>query len=115
MYSASEAVTNPTEARAIYDNQALYILFLCADPDPSALKARLIGRDERLWDDESNEITLDPRHDHFFYYHLAANSLGTTYDAEMVSPFWEGDWFADVSTYADGSLDPDVLGANGAV
>ncbi len=102
MYSASDRVSNRTEVRALWDPSAIYILFMCRDPDPSTLKARLTERDSRVWDDESIEITLDPRHDHMFYYHLAVNSLGTMYDAEMVSPFWNGAWTARVSTYGRG-------------
>lgn len=102
MYSDSDVVSNPTEIRALYDDVALYLLFLCRDPDPSSLKAQLTTRDDRVWDDESIEITLDPYHDHKFYYHFAVNSLGTIYDAEMISPFWDGEWTAKVSTDRQG-------------
>lgn len=99
MYNDSGHISNSTRVRASYDEYNLYIFFSCDDDQKAPMVARLRQRDSHVWDDESVEITLDPHHDHEFYYHFAVNVLGTMYDAEMVSPFWDGRW--DALTYND--------------
>lgn len=99
MYNDAGVVANPTQVRLSYDDANLYIWYSCSDPDPDSLQAVLTEPDSRVWDDESVELTIDPGHNHEFYYHFAVNCIGTRYGAEMVSPFWNGRW--DVSTHRD--------------
>lgn len=102
MYSDLEHLSNSTSVRASYDDKNLYVFYSCNDPSPETLMARLTEKDSRLWDDESVELMIDPHHDHKFYYHFVVNAIGTTYDAEMVSPFWDGSWNARTRTCASG-------------
>ncbi|HHY45929.1 MAG TPA: family 10 glycosylhydrolase [Firmicutes bacterium] len=88
-----------TYVAACHDGQNLYIAFRMDDSNPGEIISSVTKRDGPVFYDDSIEIFLDPRHDHSFYYHFAANSLGTRYDScSRRGPGWNADWRVAVTT-----------------
>jgi len=54
-------------------------------------------RDGALWNDDTIEIFLDPRHTHGDYYQFLVNAAGTVADARGRDLSWNGDWTARVA------------------
>lgn len=75
-----ETPDRQTTARICYTDRALYVAFECGEDSMSALKAEQMERDSIVWRDDSVELFIQPGSS-LPYYHIAVNSLGTTYDA----------------------------------
>ena len=74
-----ESVSQPTEAYLGYDQQNLYVVFVCFD-DPKQVRARL-SRREDIYDDDQVEIMLDTFHDRRRAYAFQTTPLGVQWDA----------------------------------
>ncbi len=77
----NEPVSEHTEVRVLFDDEALYFGIRCDDADPSGIIGRERRRDNALAADDRFEIVLDTFHDHRNGYHFVINPLGTQYDA----------------------------------
>ena len=75
-----EIPDQPTTAYVCYTDRALLVAFECREDMMPQLKAKVINHDEVVWSDDSVELFIQPGSS-LPYYHIAANSLGTTYDA----------------------------------
>lgn len=65
-----------------YTDDALHVVFLAFDPDPSALRAHLIRREEVFSvNDDAVELRLDTFGDRRQSYYFVANPLGVQLDA----------------------------------
>ncbi|MBN1444833.1 MAG: hypothetical protein JW957_01835 [Candidatus Omnitrophica bacterium] len=76
-----------THSIVTYNNESFYIAFSCEEPylDPKLnqmerFKAESKIRDSRIFFEDIVEVFLQPEESNQ-YYHIAANSLGTVYDA----------------------------------
>jgi len=83
-----ETATEQTWARLAWDEDNLYIFLECFESvlDPilqqqAAFKATQTAHDSNVFEDDSVEVFLQPSPEQAVYYHIAANSLGTVYDA----------------------------------
>ncbi len=90
--------SEPTEVRVWYDNQALYLGWICTDAD---IEATLKERDSRFWEEEVVEFFATPHpEDLGHYFELQWNPLGGMFDATIdnhlddqgLSTKFEGDW-----------------------
>ncbi len=86
-----------TEVLVFYSRTHLYVGFRAHDPDPTAIRAHLAGRDQ-AWPDDWVGVALDTFNDERRNYFLAVNPLGVQMDnieartnAETV---WDGIWDA---------------------
>jgi hypothetical protein len=68
-----------TECRLAYDDDNLYALFLCTDPRPQEIRARLADRDGG-WGDDRVGIMLDTFNDERRAFEFFVNPLGTQAD-----------------------------------
>lgn len=68
-----------TACRLAYDDDNLYILFLCSDPRPGEIRARLADRDGG-WGDDRVGIMLDTFNDERRAFEFFVNPLGTQAD-----------------------------------
>jgi hypothetical protein len=85
-----------TEVRAWYDDEALYVGWLCDDPD---IQATFTARDSKFWEEEVVEffVTAGPLER---YFELQWNPLGGTFDAVITNQLlangrsqkFDGDW-----------------------
>jgi len=79
---------NPsTQVKYLWDDQYLYIGFICQDPD---VWATMTERDDRLWHEDVVEIFCDPDGDGLNYCEIQVNPLGTILDIFFEKPFANG-------------------------
>ena len=76
--------TERTEARVIYDDDALYIGFNCFISDGTQLVANNMRRDSELWGEDNVQILLDTYNDRQNGFYFFVNPLGAQQDA-MIS------------------------------
>jgi hypothetical protein len=69
------APTEHTEVYLGYDSQNLYVVWLCFDNNPNAIRAHM-SRRENIYDDDFVEVTLDTFHDQRHGLVFATNPLG---------------------------------------
>ncbi|HWL52301.1 MAG TPA: sugar-binding protein [Chthoniobacteraceae bacterium] len=85
----------PTRVRVGRDDATLYLAVVCGEPLPGQIRTVTIAdqRDGPVWQDDSVEIFLDIGHNGRSLFHIAANSAGTLYDAQILdsrrSSAWE--------------------------
>ena len=70
-----------TEARALYDDNFLYVSFRCADNN---IWATFKKRDEHLWEEEVVEVFLQADPHQSSYIELEVNPLGTMLDIYLL-------------------------------
>jgi len=98
-----------TQAKFLWDDQYLYVGFLCEDPD---VWATMTERDDHLWNGEVVEILCDPDGDSVNYFEVQVNPLGTVLDLFLAKPYYAGgvadlSWNLDslkVGVWVDGTL-----------
>jgi len=72
----------PTVAYLGYTDEALHVVFQAFDPEPSALRAHLMRREDVFTiNDDAVELRLDTFGDHQQSYYFVANPLGVQLDA----------------------------------
>jgi len=76
-----------TQAKFLWDDENLYIGFICEDPD---VWATLENRDDHLWNGEVVEILCDPDGDGLNYFEVQVNPLETILDLTLDKPYSEG-------------------------
>ena len=96
-----------TEARVLFDGEAIYLGFWLYDSDPDSILARELRRDARLDTDDTIEVLLDTYHDRRNAYLFRVNALGTKYDAEVrnerqVNADWDERWDAAAQITTEG-------------
>lgn len=80
--------TTPTEARIVYDDQALYVAFHCSEPNMDRLVAKQSGHDTSLvWLDDGVEFFLAGS-SRDKYAHLIVNTNRSIYDEIGQDPAW---------------------------
>ncbi len=104
----NEPVTEPTEVRVVFDNEALYFGITCRDGQKGGVIARERRRDDTFKDDDRFEIVLDTFHDHRNGYYFVINPLGTQYDALItdeghdVNVEWDERWWSETRISDEG-------------
>jgi hypothetical protein len=85
-----------TEVRLWYDDDALYLGWICKDSD---IQATFTNRDSKFWEEEVAECFITPK-DLTHYFELQWNPLGGVFDAIItnqlnekgISSNFDGDW-----------------------
>ncbi|MBI2844543.1 MAG: family 10 glycosylhydrolase [Armatimonadetes bacterium] len=91
-----------TEIRLAYDSTSLYIAYESKEPTMDRLKATVTKRDGPTFYDDSAEIFLDPWNKRHEYYQLAANTLGTQFDAKVNNAGVNLEWQSSAAKSEDG-------------
>ena len=87
-----------TTVKILYDENSIYFGFLCYDPQPEKIAARMTKRDAELHDDDAVAVFLDTFHDRRNCYFFLTNLLGTQLDGRIVEngrtreTTWDGIW-----------------------
>ena len=93
---------NKTSVRALYDKKNLYIRFNCINPKGKIISAAHRVRDSiEIFSDDSVEIFFDTE-SIVGYFHIAANALGSIYDATRRNPTWNGGFKVKTQKTFDG-------------
>src|SRR5213594_467968 len=98
------AVSAPTTAYLSYDDDNLYVLFVCKD-DPAKVRAKLANRED-VGNDDGVAVYLDTFHDRKRAYVFWANPLGVQLDG-IVTEGQDDDYSFDTVWESDGHLTPD--------
>ena len=77
IYDPSRPSKYPTEAAIVWDDEHLYVAFVCADPAPWG---RMTNRDDPLWEEEVVEVFLDPDGDEENYAELEVSPNNVVVD-----------------------------------
>jgi hypothetical protein len=106
-------VSERTEVRVLYDDEAIYIAAYNYDRQPERIIANVLRRDESQRNNDSFMVTLDTYHDHRNGFLFETNALGARYDAQIV-----GEGNAQLGNLGSQSLNVDwdaVWVARGAI
>lgn len=96
-----EAARFRTTVKLAYDESFVYFGFLCYDPQPEKIAARLGKRDSDLRPDDSVYVFLDTFNDKQSCYYFGINLLGTQWDGRYSDngrtsdDTWDGVWKSD--------------------
>ncbi|MEA3402420.1 MAG: carbohydrate-binding family 9-like protein [Armatimonadota bacterium] len=74
-----------TVARALWDDDALYVLFECSEPKMELLEASDRPRDGGVFFDDCVELFVDADRDQGRYRHFVVNAVGSIYDEWRVA------------------------------
>jgi hypothetical protein len=87
-----------TVVKILYDESYIYFGFLCYDPQPERIAARMTKRDAELTADDAVGVLLDTFHDRRNCYFFVTNLLGTQRDGRVTEngrtseTTWDGIW-----------------------
>ena len=107
-----EPVSQPTTAYLSYDDENLYVAFVCKD-DPKLIRARLTKHDLIVSDDRTI-VTLDTFNDRRRHYWFNVNPYGVQEDGISVSgegaySNWDTLWHSDAKITEDGYVTIHVI------
>lgn len=103
-----------TAAAALWTDSALFVAFWCEDPD---IRATLMSRDDKVWQEEAVEVFLqpDPRSETYFEFQLSPANV--VRDVLVTNPsrtgercHFDGEWDCDGLTTAVQRRDPGACG-----
>ena len=87
-----------TEVRFLTTDDSLFVSLRAYDPDPGAIVANLMGRDQLFLFDDSFSLVLDTFHDHRNGYFIQVNPHGGrrdgTFEGNSFAQSWDGIWYA---------------------
>ncbi len=87
-----------TRVKILYDEKFIYFGFLCYDPQPEKIVARITKRDDGVKADDAIYVMIDTFHDRRNSYFFATNILGTQRDGRIAENgkttdgTWDGIW-----------------------
>ncbi len=98
--------TERTEVRVLYDNEALYVAFICYDSEPDKIIRRLARRD-RETDADKVTVFIDSYLDRKTAFAFRINAAGVKRDILISNDgdTWDGNW--DAIWYARVHMQPD--------
>ncbi|MBI4558912.1 MAG: carbohydrate-binding family 9-like protein [Candidatus Hydrogenedentes bacterium] len=82
LWRSFQKPTEATSVRLCYDDDFLYALFECADPDIFVLHSQ---RDDRLWESDVVELFFQPDEKNPIYYEFEIAPNNAVFDARMVN------------------------------
>jgi hypothetical protein len=90
-------VSEKTEVRVLYDDEAIYVGVLLFDSDPSLIVTTDTRRDPNLSDMDSFQVVFDTFHDKQNGFVFGTNAAGVQYDAQVrfqddPEDSWDGSW-----------------------
>ncbi len=97
---------SPSEAMLTYDDDFLYIAFVCHDPQPGNYVVESLRRDWDFDATESINVYIDPFNDHLNGFTFGISPFGVQREglivnAEDISTDWDNKWFSAVKRYED--------------
>ncbi|MCS6923235.1 MAG: carbohydrate binding family 9 domain-containing protein, partial [Fimbriimonadales bacterium] len=96
----------PTRAYIGYTPEAIYVAFICEDPDPSQIQARETKRGGYLENDDTVAVLIEPQARGLEPYTFTVNARGTQSDEIPAGTTenirWRGDWQAAAQRLENG-------------
>ena len=106
-----DPASEKTEIRVLYDDENIYIGFMCYDSDPSGIIAKQLKRDGSFGSDDNVVVVFDTYHDMRTGFKFSVNPNGARSDASFrggsvetgqSNNQWDGIWDARCVITADG-------------
>ncbi|AMW32706.1 family 10 glycosylhydrolase [Fervidobacterium islandicum] len=91
MYDTGQRADVSSYAKVMYDDENLYVLFVCKEPDFSSVKVVSGPRDTRTYLGDSVEVFILKDERTNSYYHFVVGFDGTIYDELGYDSKWNGD------------------------
>ncbi|KPJ52034.1 MAG: hypothetical protein AMS16_06915 [Planctomycetes bacterium DG_58] len=91
-----------TKAYVCYDDRNLYVAFHNPEPNMAGIVTDAGKRDGTVWEDDSNELFIDPTAGKKDYYQFMVNAKGVLYDGRGKDSSWDGKAKVAVKKMADG-------------
>lgn len=85
-----------------YDDKNLYVAVHNPEPEMGNVIADVTERDGRVWNDDSNEVFLDPTAGKKPYYQFIVNTNGVFYDGQEKDGAWNSKAVIKVKKMTDG-------------
>ena len=96
---------NQTVVYVAWDDDALYVLYECQEPNPKKLKTVVRNRDgSPIWEDDEIELFLDVEHDGAApYFQFIVNAANVQFDLwkGQGDVGWNGEWESGVTVGTD--------------
>ncbi|MCX7992205.1 MAG: carbohydrate binding family 9 domain-containing protein, partial [Fimbriimonadales bacterium] len=96
----------PTRAYIGFDSSAIYVAFVCEDPDPSQIQARETKRGGYLENDDTVAVLIEPQARGLEPYTFTVNARGAQSDdfpaGTTENIRWRGDWQAATQLLPNG-------------
>ncbi|OYT72236.1 MAG: hypothetical protein CFK49_03755 [Armatimonadetes bacterium JP3_11] len=96
----------PTRAYIGYDSEAIYVAFVCEDPEPSQIRARETKRGGYLENDDTVMVLIEPQARGLEPYTFTVNARGVQSDyiptGTTENIRWRGDWQAAAKILENG-------------
>ncbi len=105
--TSNQPALKDTEVYVLYDDEALYVGWVCYEEDVSRLVAGATVRDMFMNDDDCVDLMLDANNDRQSAYDFMVNWRGVRYDGSIAKdgsvggPAWDGYWEAATSVGDD--------------
>ena len=87
-----------TRVKILYDRNFVYFGFICEDPEPDKIVARVTKRDAEITTDDSVYVLVDTYHDRRNCYFFTTNMIGAQRDGRITEngrtkdENWDGIW-----------------------
>jgi len=87
-----------TRVKILYDGSFVYFGFICEDPEPDKVVARVTKRDAEITTDDSAYVLIDTYHDRRNCYFFTTNMIGAQRDGRITEngrtkdENWDGIW-----------------------
>jgi hypothetical protein len=82
LYGKKEKPKVETKSYLLYDDNFLYIGFICNEPNIEKISTNVKERDGDVWRDDCIEILIDPEKNPEYFWHIVINTINTIYDAK---------------------------------
>jgi len=100
--NTGEAAKPQPTAYVCYDDANVYVAVLNPEPEMQNVIAYVSTRDGAVWNDDSNEIFLDPSAGKKGYYQIMVNTNGVLCDGQAKDSSWNMKGEVKVKKMADG-------------
>lgn len=101
-------VSMPTVAKVLYNDDWIYIAFICRDPEPDKIIVGMNKRDGLQMGVDSVTVSLDTFHDGRSAYYFRTNVIGVQHDGrisengQVADTLWDGIWMSAGARNEDG-------------
>ncbi len=86
-----------TFVKSVFDNDNLYVSFVCMEPSVDKVRAMASTKDGNIWEDNGVEWMINPSGSPSNYYYFALNSKGVLLDMELKDGVWRKDFDSGAS------------------
>ncbi|MBQ0106060.1 MAG: family 10 glycosylhydrolase [Armatimonadetes bacterium] len=96
-----ETASVNTTVKMTYDNENIYLIYICHEPDMHLIKADTTKRDGPTFYDDSAEVFIQMLPSAAKYNHFSVNTKNVQFDQQIFNVSWNKNWESKVTKYYD--------------